>query len=101
MFIIIAILLIALIIFCKPNNRENARFNLDPLRIPDNPSPINELQTRNLIRIVGIERNMKLDAYGRVESITYKKPEPESGQTSCYKVKCPSWMTSTRCWKCV
>ena len=81
-------------------NIEGANFTLDTLQVPDNPLPINEIDTRRYIRLVGIEKNAKMDKYDRVEKITYTKPKPELGETKCFRVPCPYWFSEIVCWKC-
>ena len=101
--IIIVLLFLSLIILYNKyvyKKIEGAGFDYDPLIIPNNPFPIDEVQGRRLIRIIGIERNLKMDKYGRVEKITFKKPKPELGEKVCSRSKCPNWMTEVVCWQC-
>ncbi|QKF93551.1 hypothetical protein QKU48_gp0093 [Fadolivirus algeromassiliense] len=106
MYNIIIISIILLILICIiyeiyfNKKIEGAGFNLDPLYIPDNPFPIDDVSSRRFFRIVGIDKHLKMDKYGRVEKITYKKPKPESGEISCHRVVCPSVYTNVACWTC-
>jgi len=105
MFIVLLIILIIVILYkwkCT-DVRENASFLLDQLNvnIPRNPEIINEIESRGNYRVVAIDSNVKLDKNGRVEYITYAKPHPESGESECYRVSCPSWVTNIACWKCL
>ncbi len=112
LLIIIIILLLILIQINKQNGTygksityrkditENWDSVLDTLNIPENPEVYNEVETRRLIRLIGIEYNAKLDKYNNIEKISYKKPEPELGETNCDRIKCPQWISNVVCWKC-
>ena len=85
----------------KPKKQiERAAFLLDTLRIPNNPVSINEADSRKFIRLIGIEKHLKMDKYDNVEKITYSKPKPELGEKYCFRVKCPAWFSEVVCWKC-
>lgn len=101
-FIIILIIILGCLSYMyKPKKKiEGAAFRLDTLMIPDNPVAINESDARRYIRIVGIEKHLKMDKYGNVEKMTYKKPKPESGEKSCHRVTCPYWYKEVACWQC-
>lgn len=74
---------------------------MDSLQIPINPMPYNEIDSRKFMRIVGIDEHVKMDKYGRIEEISYKKPIPkEKGETECHKVPCSSWLKNVTCWEC-
>ena len=98
--IILLFLLICLLMMFKnnKNKREGASFN--QMSILQNPELTNEIDANNHIRIIGIEKNVKMDKNGRVEYITYAKPLPESGEVACYKITCPAWLNDVVCWKC-
>ena len=102
-FIIILILiLIGLTFIDKPKqNIEGASFTLDPLQLPKSLIPIKEADIRKLVRIPGIGKHVKMDKYDRIERITYSKPKPESGETKCFTITCPSWLSEVVCWKCM
>jgi len=102
-FIIILVIVLGCLSYVyKPKKQiEGAAFALDTLRILDNPTAINEADSRKYIRLIGIEKHLKMDKYDNVEKISYKKPKPESGETSCFRVKCPYWYSEVVCWKCI
>ena len=101
--IIIGIILIILIIsIYKIKVIEGADFLRDQLYIPE------ELETRslpsgtgNLIRLIAIAKHLKLNKYNLVESIWFKPPTPNQGETKCYRVTCKPWYQKVGCWKCV
>lgn len=99
---VIIILLLALIWILKQhmNMTENWDSVLDMLNIPQNPEIYNEVETRRFIRLIGIEYNAKMDKYNNIEKISYKKPEPEAGETNCRVTNCPQWVSNIGCWKC-
>lgn len=100
--ILLLILLLVLIYIIQQciNTTENWDSVLDTLNIPYDSSSYNEFETRRFIRLIGIERHAKLDKYNNIEKISYKKPEPELGETDCFITICPSWINSIICWKC-
>ena len=85
----------------KNKNIEEANFTMDASRIPDNPFPYNEIDSRKFLRLVEIEKHLKMDKYDKVEKVTYSKPKPESGESTCFRVKCPYWFSEVICWKCI
>ena len=100
-YILIFFLIIIGLITYNYDRQENASFALDQLNISQNPELLNEIDARNQYRIIGIDKNIKMDKNGRIEYITYAKPNPEAGESSCYKTKCPSWVTNVICWQCL
>jgi hypothetical protein len=99
-FIILLIIVIVIIKNNKIEGMESVIFLLDTLYIPENPEPINEIVMRTRSRLVGIDTNLKLDTYNRVERILFSEPKPDLGETKCFRVKCPSWLENVYCWKC-
>lgn len=102
-YILIVLIILLLIIYRYKftTQIENASFLLDHLAIPQNPETINELQARQFYAVPGIDKHAKIDKNGRVEHVTYQKPEPESGEKGCYVIDCPPWVTNIVCWKCL
>lgn len=97
-FIIITIIAIAIILLFK---KQYEGFGVkDYSLLTANPIIINEIQGRSLLRTIGIKYHLKMDKQGRVEKITYDPPLPESGETDCQRVQCPSWYNDVICWKC-
>ena len=98
------ILLFVLVIsfYILSNNKviKGEGFSLDTLRIPVNPVAFNEIAVRNYVRIIGIDKHVKLDKYNNVEKILFKQPTPESGETYCKRVICPYYLENIACWKC-
>lgn len=103
-YLILLIILICLLYYVSNYNDdrmiEGAGFALDTLKIPVNPVAYNEIAVRNYVRIIGIDKHIKLDKYDNVEEVLFKKPTPESGETYCSRVTCPYWMEKLACWKC-
>jgi len=97
--IFLIIIVIVIIILFKKKQYEAFGVN-DYSLLTANPIIINEIQGRGLYRTVGIKYNLKMDKQGRIEKITYDPPLPESGETICRKVQCPSWYDEVVCWKC-
>lgn len=101
----IILIIITLLAVTSINNQyrmmEHATFSLDTLQIPNNTIPINEIDTRRFIRLIGVEKHLKMDKYDRIEKMTYGKPKPELGETKCYRVSCPYWFSEVVCWKCI
>ena len=105
LFIYMKLLLLLLIIlfiwFTFYNKQiEGAGFALDGLYIPQNPERLNEINIRSRYRVVGIDKYVKLDKFDRVDKILYSKPQPDKGETRCYRVNCPNWLETVGCWKC-
>jgi hypothetical protein len=103
--IVILIILLVIIILIVISKNDKEYLNYDPRDITYIPrdtdsSIIDEVTARRFFRIVPIYTNIKLDKFNRVESIFYKKPYPEQGETNCRRVKCPSWIEKIHCWKC-
>jgi hypothetical protein len=73
---------------------------LDDLMIPTYPSIINEADTRDYGRLVGITKHLKFDKFNRVTDLLIKKPLPKIGDTKCYLIPCPSYVQEVVCWKC-
>ena len=97
--IFLIIIVIAIIVLFKKKQYEGFGVK-DYLILTENPIILNEIQGRGLYRTVGIKSHLKIDKQGRVEKITYDPPLPESGETTCQKVQCPSWYDDVVCWKC-
>lgn len=101
MYIIIILLSFILLSMITTTIVEEFRFPEYPLYIPNNPTRYNEIDTRRFIRIIGIDKHLRMDKYGDVKSISYSKPLPESGENVCRKVPCPNHIKNVICWKCV
>lgn len=97
---IVILSLIFIIFIISYNEIEGADFDLDPLHIPEDPTTINDVNIRRYVRIIGIDRDLKFDKYGRIENVTFKKPKPELGEKNCKRFTCPATYTSVACWKC-
>jgi hypothetical protein len=98
--LIIILIVLAIGFLLKSDNVERFRFNLDPLYIPVNPIPFNDVQVRRFARTVGIKRHLKINKNGRIESITYSPPKPELGETKCYIKECQPQYQLDVCWHC-
>jgi len=101
--IMLIIIIFLMVIYIYNNNITKETFTLNTLDTLDTPADsqsLNEIDTRRSYRLVGVYTNFELDKFDKVKYLTYPKPEPKSGETYCYKLKCPSWLENVRCWKC-
>lgn len=46
----------------------------------------------NAERLYGMAKHVRLNKFGRVESIHLKPPLPKAGESKCIVVDCPSWV---------
>lgn len=105
MIVILLIVIILILILTQINNSKKVKIDkfddpLDMLVIPEYPELYNEIDIKKFIRLVTIEYNLVLDKFNRIKRVTYKKPLPELGETTCYRIKCPAWFENILCWKC-
>lgn len=55
----------------------------------------------NAERLYGLAKHVRLNKFGRTESIHIKPPQPKTGESRCDSVLCPTWIPDgTTCYRC-
>lgn len=89
---IILLVLFIIIILLLLKNKSKIE-NYSPVLISENTNT-------GILKLSRVRNNIKLDKYNRIENNNYSPPNPEIGESNCYKVHCPYWISNVNCWQC-